>query len=61
VVRSTPAPASASAIERRRLLLVGEVLTMRFHLTGLVVFVAFLVLALTGGAGPAVAVVASLW
>jgi hypothetical protein len=34
---------------------------MRFHLTGLVVFVAFLVLALTGGAGPAVAVVASLW
>jgi hypothetical protein len=30
VVRSTPAPASASAIERRRLLLVGEVLTCGF-------------------------------
>jgi membrane protein YdbS with pleckstrin-like domain len=30
---------------------------MRFHLTGLIVFVAFLVLALVGGAGPAVAVV----
>jgi hypothetical protein len=36
---------------------VCEVLTMRFHLTGLIVFVAFLVLALVGGAGPAVAVV----
>ena len=30
---------------------------MRFHLTGLIVFVAFVVLALVGGAGPAVAVV----
>jgi membrane protein YdbS with pleckstrin-like domain len=30
---------------------------MRFHLMGLIVFVAFLVLALVGGAGPAVAVV----
>jgi membrane protein YdbS with pleckstrin-like domain len=30
---------------------------MRFHLTGLIVFVGFLVLALVGGAGPAVAVV----
>lgn len=30
---------------------------MRFHLTGLIVFVAFLALALVGGAGPAVAVV----
>jgi len=30
---------------------------MRFHLTGLIVFVAFLALALAGGAGPAVAIV----
>jgi hypothetical protein len=30
---------------------------MRFHRTGLIVFVAFVVLALVGGAGPAVAVV----
>ena len=29
---------------------------MRFHLTGLIVFFAFVVLALVGGAGPAVAV-----
>src|ERR1700722_3461078 len=44
-------------IRRSRLLVVSEVLTMRFHPTGLIVFVGFLLLALVGGAGPAVAVV----
>jgi hypothetical protein len=48
---------SYPTVPRSRLLVVSEVLTMRFHPAGLVVLVAFLLLALVGGAGPAVAVV----